>query len=133
MLSLHLPLRDETRGAITATDLACMKPTALLVNTSRAGIIAQGALADALQQGRPGHAAVDVFDDEPVLRASDPLLALPNALCTPHLGYVTRETILHHYRDAIDQIAAFCAGKPINVVNPEAVARNSDARGGVNS
>ena len=69
-----------------------------------------------------------MFDDEPVLGASDPLLALPNALCIPHLGYVTRETILHPYRDAIDQIAAYCAGQPINVVNPEAVAR-----GGTNS
>ena len=98
-----------------------MKPTALLVNTSRAGIIAEGTLVEALQKGNPGQAAVDVFDDEPVLGADDPLLKLPNALCTPHLGYVTRDTLLHHYDDAIDQIAAFLAGKPINVVNSEAL------------
>jgi D-3-phosphoglycerate dehydrogenase len=117
VLSLHIPYRAETRAIITADDFARMKPTALLVNTSRAGIIAGGALVNALKQGRPGHAAVDVFDDEPVLNADDPLLHLPNVLATPHLGYVTRETILHHYENAIAQILAFCAGKPINVIN----------------
>ncbi len=123
IVSLHLPLREETRGIITGDDLALMKTTALLVNTSRAGIVADGALADALRKGRPGQAAVDVFQDEPVLQADDPLVKLPNALCTPHLGYVTRETLLHHYEDAIDQILAFVAGKPVNVVNPDALAR----------
>lgn len=125
VLSLHLPLRDQTRGMITAADLALMKPTALLVNTSRAGIIEQGALLDALKNGRPGYAALDVFDDEPVLGADDPIVSLPNTLCTPHLGYCTRETLLHHYRDAIDQIVAFCAGQPINVINPDALPRNA--------
>ena len=125
VLSLHLPLRDETRGGITAADFALMKDTALLVNTSRAGIIAKGALVEALKKGRPAYAGIDVFDDEPVLGADDPILKLPNALCTPHLGYVTRETITHHYDDAVDQIIAFCSGTPVNVVNPEAVARNS--------
>lgn len=124
VLSLHLPLRDETRGMITAADLALMKPTALLVNTSRAGIIEKGALLAALRQRRPGYAALDVFDNEPVLAADDPIVNLPNALCTPHLGYCTRDTLLHHYKDAIDQIVAFCAGAPINVINPDAVARN---------
>lgn len=124
VLSIHLPLRDETRGIITGDDLSLMKPTALLVNTSRAGIVAKGALAKALEKGRPGKAAVDVFDDEPVLGADDRLLHLPNVLCTPHLGYVTRETITHHYEGAIKQIQAFCAGSPINVVNPEALKRN---------
>lgn len=124
VLSLHLPERDETRGGITAADLGAMKETALLVNTSRAGILAKGALLEALQKGRPGAAAIDVFDDEPVLGADDPLLKLPNVLATPHLGYVTRETIIHHYEDAVDQIEAFCKGTPINLVNPEAVARN---------
>ena len=123
IVSLHMPLREETRGIITGDDLALMKTTALLVNTSRAGIVADGALADALRKGRPGQAAVDVFQDEPVLQADDPLVKLPNALCTPHLGYVTRETLLHHYEDAIDQILAFVAGKPVNVVNPDALAR----------
>lgn len=125
VLSLHLPLRDETRGGITAADLGLMKPTALLVNTSRAGIIARGALLEALRKGRPAYAAVDVFDDEPVLGADDPILGLPNTLCTPHLGYVTRETITHHYEDAIEQIAAFCAGAPINLINPDALQRNA--------
>lgn len=130
VLSLHLPLRNETRGGITAADLALMKPTALLVNTSRAGIIESGALVNALKNGRPGYAALDVFDDEPVLGAEDPIVHMPNALCTPHLGYVTRETLLHHYKDAIDQIAAFCAGNPINVINAEAVARNATLKRG---
>jgi D-3-phosphoglycerate dehydrogenase len=119
VVTLHLPLRDDsTRGIVTARDLALMKPTAVLVNTSRAGIIEEGALVQALRNGRPGFAGVDVFDNEPVVGASDPLLALPNAICTPHLGYVTRETIEHHYCDAIEQILAYVAGKPINVVNP---------------
>ncbi len=119
VLSLHLPFRDEsTRGIVTARDLALMKPTSVLVNTSRAGIIEQGALAAALRAGRPGFAGVDVFDNEPVVGASDPLIALPNALCTPHLGYATRDTLEHHYADAVDQILAFAAGAPINVANP---------------
>jgi D-3-phosphoglycerate dehydrogenase / 2-oxoglutarate reductase len=124
VVTLHLPLRDETRASITAADLALMKPTSLLVNTSRGGIVAPGALVDALKKGRPGYAALDVFDEEPVLNADDPILALPNALCVPHLGYATRETINHHYVDAIDQITAFCAGAPINLMNPDAVGRN---------
>lgn len=117
VLSLHLPFRDaSTRGIVTARDLALMKPTAVLVNTSRAGIIEEGALAAALRAGRPGFAGVDVFDHEPVVGAADPLLKLPNAVCTPHLGYATRDTLEHHYDDAVDQILAFVEGKPINVV-----------------
>jgi D-3-phosphoglycerate dehydrogenase len=117
VLSLHIPLRDEsTRGIITAGDLALMKPTAVLVNTSRAGIIEEGALAAALKQGRPGFAGVDVFENEPVVGASDPLVNVPNAICTPHLGYATRETLEHHYDDAVDQILAYVGGKPINVI-----------------
>jgi D-3-phosphoglycerate dehydrogenase len=124
VLSLHLPLRDEsTRGIVTAGDLAVMKPTSVLVNTSRAGIIEEGALAAALRAGRPGHAGVDVFDNEPVVGASDPLLKLPNALCTPHLGYATRETLEHHYDDAVEQILAFVAGAPINRVTPNKETR----------
>jgi D-3-phosphoglycerate dehydrogenase len=120
VLSLHLPFRDEsTRGIVTARDLSLMKPTSVLVNTSRAGIIEQGALAAALGAGRPGYAGVDVFDNEPVVGAADPLLALPNAVCTPHLGYATRDTLEHHYDDAVDQILAFVAGTPINVLKPE--------------
>ena len=118
-LCLHLPFRDEsTRGIVTARDLALMKPSSVLVNTSRAGIIEEGALAAALRAGRPAFAGVDVFDNEPVVGASDPLIALPNAVCTPHLGYATRDTLEHHYEDAVDQILAFVAGAPINIVGP---------------
>jgi D-3-phosphoglycerate dehydrogenase len=120
VLSLHLPLRDEsTRGIVTARDLALMKPTSVLVNTSRAGIIEEGALVAGLRAGRPGCAGVDVFDEEPIVGATDPLLSLPNAVCTPHLGYATRDTLEHHYEDAVDQILAFVAGSPINVVKAE--------------
>jgi D-3-phosphoglycerate dehydrogenase len=123
VLSLHLPFRDEsTRGIVTARDLALMKTTSVLVNTSRAGIIEQGALAAALRAGRPGYAGVDVFDNEPVVGAADPLIALPNAVCTPHLGYATRDTLEHHYDDAVDQILAFVAGKPVNVVKADRAA-----------
>ncbi|HQZ54674.1 MAG TPA: D-2-hydroxyacid dehydrogenase family protein, partial [Thermoflexales bacterium] len=89
-LSLHVKLTPDTRGLVTAAHLALMKPEAILVNTSRAELIAPGALAAALKAGRPGFAAVDVYEDEPVLGAAHPLLALENALCTPHLGYVER-------------------------------------------
>jgi D-3-phosphoglycerate dehydrogenase len=121
MLSLHLPLRDEsTRGIVTAHDLSLMKARAVLVNTSRGGIIEEGALAEALRAGRPGCAGLDVFENEPVVGASDPLVKLPNAVCTPHLGYVTLDMLEHHYEDAVDQILAFVAGMPINVVSPRA-------------
>lgn len=122
VLSLHLPSNNETRGIVSAADLARMKPTALLVNTSRAPIIAEGALVAALQQGRPGFAAVDVYEEEPVVGATHPLLQLPNALCTPHLGYAERGGYEALYNLAVDQLLAFAAGQPINVVNPEAVA-----------
>ena len=119
VLSLHLRLADATRGTVTADDLARMKPTALLVNTSRAGLIAPGALAAALRAGRPGMAAVDVYETEPLTDPSDPLLSLPNALCTPHIGYVTVEAMEAQFTHIFDQIVAFAAGTPIHVVNPE--------------
>ena len=122
VLSLHLRLNDETRGSVTAEDLACMKLTALLVNTSRAELIAPGVLAAALKAGRPGMAAIDVFEDEPVVGASDPLLSLPNALCTPHIGYVEWDNHEIAYGNAFKQVLAFDGGKPINVQNPAAVA-----------
>jgi D-3-phosphoglycerate dehydrogenase len=121
VISLHLRLIPETRGIVTATDLARMKPTAVIVNTSRAGLIEPGALAEALKRGRPGRAAVDVYEDEPVLNAAHPLLALENAICTPHLGYVERAGYETAFTSIFDQILAFAAGKPINVVNPEAL------------
>jgi D-3-phosphoglycerate dehydrogenase len=123
VLSLHLPGNRETRGSITADDLARMKPTALLVNTSRAPIIAEGALVAALQQGRPGFAAVDVYETEPVVDGQHPLLQMPNALCTPHLGYAERDSYEALYNLAVDQLLAFAAGKPINVANPEAIGK----------
>src|SRR5213593_3087745 len=119
VLSLHLRLIDATRGIVTAADLARMKPTALLVNTSRAGLIAPGALEAALRAGRPGMAAVDVFEDEPVLGARHPLLAIDNVICTPHLGYVERDGLETMFGAVFDQILAYASGKPINVVNPE--------------
>jgi D-3-phosphoglycerate dehydrogenase len=117
VLSLHLPANAQTRGIVGSADLARMKPDALLVNTSRAPIIAEGALVEALRRGRPGFAAVDVYEDEPVVGAVHPLLGMRNALCTPHLGYVEQETLERMYGVAVDQLLAFAAGKPINVVS----------------
>jgi D-3-phosphoglycerate dehydrogenase len=116
VLSLHLLASEQTRGIVTPADLARMKPTALLVNTSRASIIAQGALAEALRRGRPGFAAVDVYEEEPVLGGDHALLKLPNALCTPHLGYAEQGTFEGLYGLAADQLLAYAEGKPINVV-----------------
>ena len=110
-----------TAGIVTGTDLALMKPTALIVNTSRAGLIEPGALAAALKAGRPGMAAVDVYEQEPVLGANHPLLALDNAVCTPHLGFVERGAYEKQFSGAFDQILAYLAGRPINVVNPGAL------------
>lgn len=117
VLSLHLPANAQTRGIVGPGDLARMKPTALLVNTSRAAIVAEGALADALRRGRPGFAAVDVYEEEPVLGAAHALLSMPNVLCTPHLGYVERDNLERMYGVAVEQLLAFIAGRPINVVN----------------
>jgi D-3-phosphoglycerate dehydrogenase / 2-oxoglutarate reductase len=119
VLSLHMRLVDATRGIVTAQDLARMKPTALLVNTSRAGLVAPGALEAALRAGRPGMAAVDVFETEPVRDPAHPLLTMENVVCTPHSGYVTREEYELQFSDIFDQIVAYAAGKPANVVNPK--------------
>ena len=121
VVSLHVRLIDATRGMMTAADLARMKPTALLVNTSRAGLIAPGALEAALRAGRPAMAAVDVFEDEPVLGAGHPLLAMDSVVCTPHLGYVERDGLQEMFSTIFDQMLAYAGGKPINVVNPEAL------------
>ena len=117
VVSLHMRLLDATRGIVTAADLARMKPTALLVNTSRAGLVAPGALVEALRAGRPGMAAVDVFEQEPLTNPSDPLLSLPNVVCTPHIGYVTHEEYDLQFADIFDQIVAYASGTPTNVVN----------------
>jgi D-3-phosphoglycerate dehydrogenase / 2-oxoglutarate reductase len=119
VLSLHMRLVDATRGIVTANDLARMKPTALLVNTSRAPLIAPGALVDALRKGRPGMAAVDVFEKEPLRDVNDPLLTMDNVVCTPHIGYVTRDEYELQFTDIFDQIVDYAAGKPSNVVNPD--------------
>jgi len=123
VLSLHLPGGKETRGIVTADDLARMKPTALLVNTSRAPIIAEGALVAALAKGRPGFAAVDVYETEPVVGGAHPLLTMSNALCTPHLGYAEHEGYEGIYAGGVERLLAWAAGKPIDVVNPEALER----------
>lgn len=122
IISLHMRLVDATRHIVTAEDLALMKPTALLVNTSRAPLIAPGALVDALKAGRPGMAAVDVYEEEPVRDTNDPLITLPNVICTPHIGYVTSDEYELQFTDIFDQILAYEAGNPINVVNPDALA-----------
>ena len=119
VMSLHMRLVDETRGIVTALDLARMKPTALLVNTSRAQLIAPGALVEALQAGRPGMAAIDVYETEPLRDASHPLLRMDNVICTPHIGYVSKDEFEVQFADIFDQINAYAAGNPINVVNPD--------------
>lgn len=116
VLSVHLPLTAETKGVVTAQDLALMKPDALFVNTSRAAIVAPGALLSALGAGRPGRAAVDVFEVEPVLGAADPLLALATVTATPHLGYVEWDVLERLYDAAVDQVLGYAAGTPVNVV-----------------
>ena len=128
VVSLHLRLVDRTRGIVTARDLARMKPTALIVNTSRAGLIEPGALVSALQAGRPGMAAVDVYEEEPVLDPHHPLLSIGNAVCTPHIGYVTQEEYEVQFSDIFDQITAYASGQPINVVNPEVIGSRRSAQ-----
>lgn len=121
VLTLHIRLIDATRGIVTAGDLARMKPDALIVNTSRAGLIEPGALEAALRAGRPGMAAVDVYEEEPLHGGRHPLLALDNVVCTPHLGYVERGAYEQQFGDIFEQILAYHAGRPIHVVNPSAL------------
>jgi D-3-phosphoglycerate dehydrogenase len=118
VLTLHMRLVDATRGIVTRADLERMKSTALLVNTSRAGLIAPGALVGALESGQPGMAALDVFDVEPLVDTNDPLLKMDNVICTPHVGYVTVEEWEVQFSDIFDQITSFASGTPTNVVNP---------------
>ncbi|MBX2823957.1 MAG: D-2-hydroxyacid dehydrogenase family protein [Gammaproteobacteria bacterium] len=116
-VSLHVRLKETTRGIITAEDLACMRPDATLVNTSRAGLIVPGALKTALDSGRPGTAAIDVFDVEPLTDANDSLLAHPRLIATPHIGFVTVDDIDLQFADIYEQINAFAAGAPIHMIN----------------
>lgn len=117
VISLHMRLVDATRHIVKAADLARMKPDALLVNTSRAPLIEPGALVAALQAGRPGMAAVDVYEEEPLRDTTHPLLNMPNVIATPHIGYVTKDEYEIHFTDIFDQILAYDAGAPINVIN----------------
>ncbi|MGE0034564.1 MAG: D-2-hydroxyacid dehydrogenase family protein [Xanthobacteraceae bacterium] len=126
IITLHMRLVEATRHIVTAADLARMKPTSLLVNTSRAPLIEPGALVEALRAGRPGMAAVDVFEDEPMRDTSHPLLNMPNVVCTPHLGYVSRDEYEIQFADIFDQITAYAAGTPINVVNPDVLSKRRE-------
>lgn len=123
VLSLCVRLSRDTRGIVTAHDLARMKPHALLVNTARAELIAPDALAAALRKGRPGLAAVDVYENEPVLRGDHPLLKLDNALCTPHSAWLEKDTYELYFGEAFDNVIALARGEPVNIVNPEALQR----------
>jgi D-3-phosphoglycerate dehydrogenase / 2-oxoglutarate reductase len=123
VISLHLRLYDATRGSVRRADLARMKPSALIVNTSRAGLIEPGALVDALRAGRPGMAAVDVYEEEPLLDTTHPLLNMENVVCTPHIGYVERDGYEEQFSEIFDQILAYASGSPINVINPEVLAK----------
>ncbi|MDP3700957.1 MAG: D-2-hydroxyacid dehydrogenase family protein [Hylemonella sp.] len=120
VLSLHLRLNEATRGIVTAADLALMKPTSLLVNTSRAELIEPEALISALNHGRPGMAAIDVFESEPILQGHA-LLRLENCICTPHIGYVEQESYEMYFGSAFDNIVNFIQGQPTNIANPEAL------------
>jgi D-3-phosphoglycerate dehydrogenase len=121
VISLHMRLVPATRGIVTAADLALMRPTALIVNTSRAGLIEPGALVAGLRAGRPGMAAVDVFEEEPMRDPQHPLLRMPNVVCTPHIGYVSRDEYDVQFTDIFEQINACAAGTPLNVVNQDAL------------
>jgi D-3-phosphoglycerate dehydrogenase / 2-oxoglutarate reductase len=123
VVSLHMRLVDATRGIVKADDLARMKPTAILVNTSRPPLIEPNALVNALRAGRPGFAAVDVFEKEPLRDVNDPLLTMDNVIATPHIGYVSRDEYELQFTDIFDQIVAYAAGTPTNVVNPDVMSK----------
>lgn len=129
VVTLHLRLVEATRGCVRAQDLATMKPSALLVNTSRAELIETDALAAALEAGRPGLAAIDVFTNEPA-GSDEPLLKLPNAICTPHIGFTERVSYEHLLGGAFENLVAFAAGAPTNVANPEALGSATVTRPG---
>ena len=121
VVTVHLRVVPDTVGIVTAADLARMRPDALFVNTSRTALVEPGALEAALAAGRPGGAAVDVFEHEPVVGGAHPLLARDDVVATPHVGFVTREEWELQFADVFEQVAAFAAGAPINVVNPAAL------------
>jgi D-3-phosphoglycerate dehydrogenase len=120
VLSVHLRLNEETNGLITLEDLSRMKPTALFVNTSRAELVEADALLAALNRGRPGLAAIDVFESEPPLQGHA-LLRLENCICTPHIGYVEQESYESYFGQAFDNVVSYINGNPTNIVNPGAL------------
>lgn len=122
-VSLHVRLKPETKGLITADDLAQMKPNASFINTSRAGLVQPGALLAALNAGRPGRAGIDVFDVEPLTNPQDPLVHHPNVTATPHIGYVTEDELDTQFSDIYDQINAYAADAPTHMINPEVWAK----------
>jgi len=124
VVSVHVRATKNTQGLVTAGDLARMKSTALFVNTSRASIVEPGALVAALRAGRPGMAAVDVYEEEPVLDGNHPLLKMHNVVCTPHIGYVERDGYEAAFGAIFDQVLAYAAGKPVNMINPEALGKS---------
>jgi D-3-phosphoglycerate dehydrogenase / 2-oxoglutarate reductase len=124
ILTLHIALNKETRGIVKYADLARMKPTALIVNTSRGPIIEAESLVKALKEGRPGAGAFDVFDDEPIIGGNHPLLKLPNAVCTPHIGYVDIDTYEKYYGATVDAVLAFAEGETPTAVNPEVLKKS---------
>jgi D-3-phosphoglycerate dehydrogenase len=128
IVTLHMRLVPATRHIVKADDLAGMKPDAILVNTSRAPLVEPGALVAALADGRPGYAAVDVFEDEPMRDPALPLLQFEQVVATPHIGYVTCDEYETQFIDIFDQILAFAAGRPINVVNPDVLTADATAR-----
>ena len=128
VVSLHMRLVESTRGIVNRNNLRRMKPTALLVNTSRAALVEPGALEEALKEGRPGMAAVDVYENEPLRDRSHPLLQMSNVVCTPHIGYVTREEYETQFTDIFDQVIAYARGAPINVVNPDVLGQVRERR-----
>ncbi|HEX4330057.1 MAG TPA: D-2-hydroxyacid dehydrogenase family protein [Burkholderiales bacterium] len=123
VVSMHVRLNPETRGIVKPADLALMKPDALFVNSSRAELVEHGALETALAKGRPGFGAVDVYESEPIIKADHPLLKLPNAVCTPHLGYVEQSNYELYFGTALDNVVAFIDGKPTNIANPEVLKK----------
>jgi D-3-phosphoglycerate dehydrogenase len=123
VLSLHVRLTRDTRGIVGPADLARMKPTTLIVNTARAELIQPDALLDALRKGRPGYAAVDVYEQEPIVDGNHPLLAMPNVLCTPHLGWAEWDNFELYFREAFEQIAAYERGLPLRLANPDVKPR----------
>ena len=123
VISLHMRLVDATRGIIKAADLARMKPTALFVNVARAELVAPGAMLDALKKGRPGYAAVDVYEKEPIVNGDHPFLKMPNVLCTPHLGWAEWDNFELYFREMFEQIVAYEKGEPLRLANPQVKPR----------